>query len=174
MIIDHIQRILGISPDFELIRDRLMAGDDASLGLPQSARPLITAALFCARPRPMLVCVAGEETADRYAHSLAAYLGRERVMRLPLRSDYPWQESGGPDLAQVAQRCQALHALSCGVNVIVVCSMAALMRCLPPKDAAPFTPLELAAGTSIEFEALAPRLLDMGYQRLEEIGRAHV
>ncbi|MBQ6453271.1 MAG: transcription-repair coupling factor [Coriobacteriales bacterium] len=169
VIIDHIQRILGISPDFELIRDRLMAGDDASLGLPQSARPLITAALFCARPRPMLVCVAGEETADRYAHSLAAYLGRERVMRLPLRSDYPWQESGGPDLAQVAQRCQALHALSCGVNVIVVCSMAALMRCLPPKDAAPFTPLELAAGTSIEFEALAPRLLDMGYQRLEEL-----
>ena len=51
-----------------------------------------------ALPRPMLVVVSGEEAAERFWRQTAAYLGKERVLRLPDRSDLPWRDS--PDLEQ--------------------------------------------------------------------------
>ena len=71
------------------------------------------AARFAHRPQPTLVVVAGEDAAVAFSRSLAAYLGDERVMRFPERSDYPFVPKPS-DPAQVARRMEAVHALASG------------------------------------------------------------
>ena len=72
------------------LTQRLDAGQDVNLGEPLSLRPLTVAALFYRSPRPMLVCVAGEAAAVRFAQETANFLGSASVAHLPLRSDLPW------------------------------------------------------------------------------------
>ena len=70
---------------------KLDAGQDAVLGVASSARPFMVAARFAYRPQPTLVVVAGEDAALSFARNVAAYLGEDRVLRFPERTDYPFE-----------------------------------------------------------------------------------
>ena len=89
----------------------------------------MVAAQFARRPRPTVYIVSGEDSADRAYRSLAAYLGLERVVRFPERTDYPWKDDA-PDDAVVAARCAALGRVARGEHCVLVASARALLRCV--------------------------------------------
>lgn len=87
MLIDSLTFTLEKSGCLDAFWGKLDAGEDGTLGVASSARPFLVAARFAHRPQPTLVVVAGEDAAVAFSRSLAAYLGDERVMRFPERSD---------------------------------------------------------------------------------------
>ena len=111
MLIDSLTFTLEKSGCLDAFWGKLDEGLDGTLGVASSARPFLVAARFAHRPQTTLVVVAGEEAAIAFARQVAAYLGDERVMRFPERSDYPFVPKPS-DPAQVARRMEAVHALS--------------------------------------------------------------
>ena len=81
MFINRVSKQLLSAPELKPLRAELSAGADATLGIAQSARPLMLASLWAEDPRACLYIVAGEEAADRTARALAAWLGMDVVCR---------------------------------------------------------------------------------------------
>ena len=63
MLIDRVSRQLTAAPELAPLVRALDAGEDASLSVAQSARPLVLAALWARSPRPCLLVVSGEDKA---------------------------------------------------------------------------------------------------------------
>ncbi len=166
MLIDRLAVSLAASSAHRTITGLLDDGADATLAAPGLVRPALVAALYARTPRPMFVVLAGEEAAERFARQVAAYLGRERVMHLPDRSDLPWSLVP-PDLAEVGTRARALYALDKGRPFVVVASARSLLRAVPPQGSRAFDPLELAPGAELDVAACAERLVAMGYTRTD-------
>lgn len=168
MLIDSLTFTLEKSGCLEGFWDKLDAGEDATLGVASSARPFLVASRFAHAPQATLVVVAGEDAAVAFSRSVAAYLGDDRVLRFPERSDYPFNPKPR-DPAQVARRMEAVHALACGRKVVVITSARALLRTLPPAGSNVAAPLV--------FEA-AHELADMegseavGITSFEDVARA--
>ena len=180
MLIDSLTFALERSGCLETFWGKLDEGADSALGVANSARPFLTAARFAHRPQTTLVVVAGEEAAIAFAQQVAAYLGEERVMRFPERTDNVF--AGKPsDPSCVAKRMAAAHALAEGRDVVVVASARALLRMLAPVGEEVFLPISLAAGSELsdmpgaqragvtEFEDLAQALVDRGYANTGEL-----
>jgi transcription-repair coupling factor (superfamily II helicase) len=176
---------------------RLDAGHDAVVAVPLSARPLLVAAAFARRPQPTLVVLSGEEAASVFARDLAVWLGNERVLTLPMRTDLPWKEQAheATFIQQAGRRARSINALAVGEPRIVVASARSLLRCVPPPPppSAPpppsstsrsepsetrgvFAPLVFAAGAdlpgNISYEQLSAALISRGYERLDRLDRA--
>ncbi|PKQ36880.1 MAG: transcription-repair coupling factor [Actinobacteria bacterium HGW-Actinobacteria-1] len=166
-LLTHILPALEREPALARLRTLLADGRDATVAANSLVRPPVIAALLDARERPALIVVSGEEAAERYARQLRAYLPRERVLRLPLREDMPWDTSA-PDLEVVGSRARALYALDHGRPVVVVASARALMRVLPPQGSHVFEPLEIAIGGTLDLIEAADRLARMGYERVDK------
>ena len=162
MLIHRIAAQLGTAPEYRDIERALNLGQEATLGIAQSARPLVIASLYARRPRPTVVVVAGEEAADRMAKALAAYVGLDQIERIPLRKDLPWSDRS-PDHAVVGARCRALARLNAGEPCIAVCSARALLRCVPPVSSQYWKPETFSLGQEIPFAEVPARLLFMGY-----------
>ena len=180
MLIDSLTFALERSRCLETFWGKLDEGADSALGVANSARPFLTAARFAHRPQTTLVVVAGEEAAIAFAQQVAAYLGEERIMRFPERTDNVF--AGKPsDPSCVAKRMAAAHALAEGRDVVVVASARALLRTLAPVGEEVFLPISLAAGSELsdmpgaqragvtEFEDLSQALVDRGYANTGEL-----
>ncbi|HAM16374.1 MAG TPA: transcription-repair coupling factor, partial [Eggerthellaceae bacterium] len=175
MLIDSLTYALERSGALQTFWGKLDAGEDATLGVAASARPFMVAARFVKNPQPTLVLVAGEEAAATFARNVSAYLGIDRVMRFPERSDSPFAAKA-PDARQIAQRLQAADALAEGRDAVVVASARALLRSLPPASAGVHRPLRLVAGRELmhmpgadalnlaEFDDLMRALEERGYE----------
>ena len=180
MLIDSLTFSLERSGCLDAFWGRLDAGEDAALGVAGSARPFLVAARFAHRPQPTLAVVAGEDAAAAFARSLAAYLGEERVLRFPERSDFPFSPKPS-DPSQVARRMEAAHALASGRQAVVVASARSLLRALPPAGAGAFLPVALEAGRELadmpgaqtagvsEFGDLVRALEERGYVNAGEL-----
>ena len=186
MLIHRIAAQVATSAEYRNVERLLGLGDDATLAIGQSARPLVMASVFARNPRPTLVVVAGEDAADRMGVALSAYLGRDVVERYPDRPDLPWSEKPA-DGAIIGARCRALSRLAAGEPCVVVSSARALLRCVPPAgkpardEEAPqagfFEPAEFEVGQEIPFDSVASRLLFLGYESVEGVdapGTFHV
>ena len=145
MLIDSLRFALERSGCLDEFWGKLDAAGDGTLGVANSARPFLVAARFSHRPQTTLVVVAGEEAAITFARSLSAYLGEDKVLRFPERADFPFAKKPA-DLATIARRMEAAHALQTGRQVVVVASARALLRMLPPAEAKAAAPLTFAAG----------------------------
>ena len=180
MLIDSLTFALERSGCLETFWGKLDEGADSALGVANSARPFLAAARFAHRPQTTLVVVAGEEAAIAFAQQVAAYLGEERVMRFPERTDNVF--AGKPsDPSCVAKRMAAAHALAEGRDVVVVASARSLLRTLAPVGEEVFLPISLAVGSEFsdmpgaqhagvtEFEDLAQALVDRGYANTGEL-----
>ncbi|MDO5708988.1 MAG: hypothetical protein Q4G41_02605, partial [Coriobacteriales bacterium] len=77
MFIDRVAQQLLMAPELRDILRDLRDGKDAMLAVGQSGRSLVMASLWVNDPRPCLLVVPGEETADRMARALAAWLGMD-------------------------------------------------------------------------------------------------
>ena len=162
MLIDRVSRQLLRAPELEPLLRALDAGDDATLAVAQSARATVLAALWARDPRPCLLVVPGEESADRTARTLAAWLGRDAVCRYPMRQDHPWSDSACDD-AVVGARCQAIARLSAGERCVVVASARSLLRRVPPVSSGYFASSTFSVGDEVPFEDMGALLVGMGY-----------
>jgi transcription-repair coupling factor (superfamily II helicase) len=159
--------LLERAPGFEKATAALRAGEDFSLAVPPSIRPLVVAATFRANPRAVLVALSGEDAADRFARQLTAYLPLESVLPLPASATLPWSRQPG-DVRVTGRRARALYALEEGRPAIVVASARGLLRLLPPRGASEaFAPLALHGGDVLDLAEAADLLARMGYERVE-------
>ena len=180
--IGSLAPILFSDKGMETILERLEGGQDASLGVAQSARALMVAAFAAVHERPILYVVSGEEAAVHATATLTAWLGAGRVFHYPERSDSPFatsvpKEKKKNSLAEIGQRTQAISQLAAGDASVVVCSARSLLRRVPPalaakagNDAASYyNSLTWRKGQEIPFEEAANELLQLGYVNAGEV-----
>ncbi len=177
MLIEPIRKALKDSGCLDGFWGKLDAGQDATLGVAASARPMLVAARFASKPQPTLVIISGEEAALVFARNLRSYVGDDAVLRFPERDDVPGVGTpASPSV--VAHRLEALDALASDRDAIVVTSAQALIRALPPADAHWERPIRLAVGDDLSAGAiegveglddLKRTLEEMGYQNTGEL-----
>ena len=175
MLIDSLTYAFERTGCLDAFWNKLDAGEDAVLGVASSARPFVVAARFAHHPQPTLVVVAGEEAAIAFARNVAAYLGDERVLAFPERSDTPFEVKAptakkAASLAkQVARRMEAAYALQQRREVVVVASARALLRTMPPAKSQVATPLVFQVGTEV---CDLPYASEWGMESFEDVSRA--
>jgi transcription-repair coupling factor (superfamily II helicase) len=151
-------------------RDLASRGEADVTGLPGAARALLARALLD-RPelglRAVLAVAADEEEAERLGRDLAFFLGgRERVARVPADPVLPYDDLSpdrGLEMERLAALCR-LHLEGASVRAVVV-SARALARKVIPRSAFDRGEI-LAAGVTVDREALARRLVELGYARV--------
>ncbi len=172
MLIHRIAAQLMGAEGFRTAAAALAAGDDVTLAVAQSGRPLMAAAQFALDPRPTVYVVSGEDAADRVARTLAGYIGLENVARYPERRDYPWSSKAAPDDAAIAARCSALSRIAAGEPCVMVASARALLRCVPPAGEAYFRSARFAVGEEVPYDEVPRTLVGMGYASSDAADRA--
>ena len=162
MLINRVANQLLIMRDLREPLQQLNDGKDATISVAQSARPLLSAALWAHEPRPCLLVVPGEEAADRMAEALRAWVGSDAVLRYPNRDDLPWSDKVAND-SVVGMRCAAVEALAMGRECLVVSSARALMRRVPPAGSGYYCGSTFEVGDEIDFEDVPRLFVAMGY-----------
>ena len=117
---------------------------------------------------PCLFVVSGEEAAERAAHALEAWLGKDVVLRYPERRDLPWK-SDAPDDAVIGARTEAIGRLATGDACVVVASARSLLRRVPPVGSGYWASSTFAVGDEVPFEDVGPLLVGLGYADSGEV-----
>lgn len=173
MLIDMLSASLAKSDALEDAWAKLDSGQDATVGVASSARPFLVAARFAADPRATLVVTAGEEAADTFARTVGAFVGEERVLRLPDYEGNPFSLDAPLQPRLHGRRLEALWSLQQGKPVVVVASARALLRRIAPAKEEVARPLALVAGSDLSdnpqrgiacFEDLEHCVVSMGYE----------
>lgn len=173
MLIDMLSAPLAKSGALDDAWAKLDSGQDATVGVASSARPFLVAARFAADPRATLVVAAGEEAADTFARTVGAFVGEERVLRLPDYEGNPFSLDAPPQPRLHGRRLEALWSLQQGKPAVVVASARALLRRIAPAKEEVARPLALVAGSDLSeepqrgiacFEDLEHCLVSMGYE----------
>lgn len=173
MLIDMLSASLAKSGALDDAWAKLDSGQDATVGVASSARPFLVAARFAADPRATLVVAAGEEAADTFARTVGAFVGEERVLRLPDYEGNPFSLDAPPQPRLHGRRLEALWSLQQGKPAVVVASARALLRRIAPAKEEVARPLTLVAGSDLPeepqrgiacFEDLEHCLVSMGYE----------
>ena len=173
MLIDMLSASLAKSGALDDAWAKLDSGQDATVGVASSARPFLVAARFAADPRATLVVAAGEEAADTFARTVGAFVGEERVLRLPDYEGNPFSLDAPPQPRLHGRRLEALWSLQQGKPAVVVASARALLRRIAPAKEEVACPLALVAGSDLSeepqrgiacFEDLEHCLVSMGYE----------
>ena len=173
MLIDMLSASLAKSGALDDAWAKLDSGQDATVGVASSARPFLVAARFAADPRATLVVAAGEEAADTFARTVGAFVGEERVLRLPDYEGNPFSLDAPPKPRLHGRRLEALWSLQQGKPAVVVASARALLRRIAPAKEEVARPLTLVAGSDLSeepqrgiacFEDLEHCLVSMGYE----------
>ncbi len=139
-------------------------------GLPGAARGQLVRQLLApgpARARCVLAVATDEEEADRLARDLAFFLGDAAVLRLPADAVLPYDDLS-PDRGVEMERLAALARLHLDPGAVraVVVSARGLCRRVVPRAVFERGSDLLAAGLSVDREALAARLTSLGYARV--------
>lgn len=173
MLIDMLSASLAKSGALDDAWAKLDSGQDATVGVASSARPFLIAARFAADPRATLVVAAGEEAADTFARTVGAFVGEERVLRLPDYEGNPFSLDAPPQPRLHGRRLEALWSLQQGKPAVVVASARALLRRIAPAKEEVARPLVLVTGSDLSeepqrgiacFEDLEHCLVSMGYE----------
>lgn len=173
MLIDMLSASLAKSGALDDAWAKLDSGQDATVGVASSARPFLVAARFAADPRATLVVTAGEEAADTFARTVGAFVGEERVLRLPDYEGNPFSLDAPLQPRLHGRRLEALWSLQQGKPAVVVASARALLRRIAPAKEEVARPLALVAGSDLSenpqrgiacFEDLEHCLVSMGYE----------
>ena len=173
MLIDMLSASLAKSGALDDAWAKLDSGQDATVGVASSARPFLVAARFAADPRATLVVAAGEEASDTFARTVGAFVGEERVLRLPDYEGNPFSLDAPPQPRLHGRRLEALWSLQQGKPAVVVASARALLRRIAPAKEEVARPLALVAGSDLSeepqrgiacFEDLEHCLVSMGYE----------
>ena len=146
----------------DVIEPLLRAGKgELRLGVPETAKAPVAAALAARREGPVLLLVPSPAVAQAAYDELALFLDDVPLARLPEREGLPYEFLRDDTLAAV-DRARALTALGGSDRALVVASWAALSEhCAGPGVRS--EGIDLAVGQSVEPNALVARLEAAGY-----------
>ena len=165
MSLEQVLEALVTSEPFERL---LLERARPILARADAGEDAVVAGLARALDSPVLAVTPGPREADALAVGTAAYLGDDRVALLS-----PWEalpyEGIGPTPEIAARRADALHRLrhANGPFVVVAPALAAMQGLIPTLGTVP--PVELVAGREFGPDALADRLVDLGYARADVV-----
>ena len=158
--------------------DTLIGSEAFERLLVDRARPILAradagedfavAAVARALDAPVLAVAAGPKEAEVLAEGVSAWLGVEGAALLPSWEALPYEGiSPSPEVA--ARRADAVRRLraASGPFVVVTPSLGAMQSIVPTLGEAP--PLELVTGLELAPDALAVRLVDLGYVRSDVV-----
>src|ERR687891_1959123 len=117
---------------------------------------------------PVMVVAAGPREAEPLVRGAEAWLGVDRVAYLA-----PWEalpyEGISPSPEVSARRAEAVRRLrdAAGAFALVPTGLGAMQRIPPTLGATP--PVEIRAGVELPPDALADRLVDLGYVRVDVV-----
>ena len=128
------------------------------------AHPYVAAGLARALDAPVMVVAPGPQEAQALADGAAAFLGPDRVALFPAWEALPVEGiSPGPEIAARRWEAARLARSASGPFVVVAPAAAAIQRLAPSIGAGDL--LSLAAGVEVAPDALAERLVALGYVR---------
>src|SRR2546421_245940 len=138
------------------------------VAVPEPARALYLAALTrVTTRRPILVTVPTAAEAERVAHDLTRYLGRDAGVELfPAWETLPF-ERVSPSLDTMGRRLRVIWKLRAGgeqLPDVVVAPVRALVQRLGP-HVEDVEPIRIHPGTQVDRDALVNRLVSFGYRR---------
>src|SRR5919106_3514393 len=126
--------------------------------------------LAVAMDGPLIVVTPGPHEAEELAPEIGAYLGGDRVALLPAWDALPY-EGMDPAPEVAARRADAIGRLRAAAGpFVVVAPYLAAMQAVPPTLGSA-EPLQLAAGVELAPDALAERLSERGYVRVDVVER---
>jgi transcription-repair coupling factor (superfamily II helicase) len=169
MAVDELDRILegaATSQPFERV---LASPGPVRVG--RAAAPghaFVAAALARALDAPVVVLGHDPRAADALAAGAAVFLGPQRSVRFPAWESLPY-EGISPVPQVAAARARAAHMLAGAEGPLVVAApvLAALQGLAPTLGR--LDPLGLAAGSTLPPDALAERLVELGYTRVDVV-----
>jgi transcription-repair coupling factor (superfamily II helicase) len=133
-----------------------------------AGRDFVAAALARALDGPVLVVAPGPREAEQLAHGAQAWLGSDGAALLPSWEALPYEGiSPSPEVS--ARRADAVRRLRAakGPFVLVTPALAAMQGIVPGLGEIP--PVELVTGLEIPPDALAERLVALGYVRTDVV-----
>jgi transcription-repair coupling factor (superfamily II helicase) len=161
----------GADPNSAARRTLLRAleerGEADVVGLPGASRGLLARDLGEGRPAPLLAVAAEEDGADALGRDLAFFLGEGAVLRVPADAVLPYDDLS-PDRGVEMERLSALarlHLRSGPVRAVVVSARGLARRTVPRALLERASEL-VGPGLGIDREALAARLVSLGYARV--------
>jgi transcription-repair coupling factor (superfamily II helicase) len=158
--------------------DALIASEPFERLLLERARPIVAhadagadavvAGLARALDTSVLAVTPGPREAEALAAGGSAYLGEARVALMPAWEALPY-EGIGPTAEIAARRADAIHRLreADGPFLLVAPVLAAMHGLIPTLGSIP--PLELVVGHDLPPDALAERLVELGYTRSDVV-----
>ncbi|MBM4122580.1 MAG: transcription-repair coupling factor [Nitrospira sp.] len=149
-------------------------GKSCLTGLHGSTTAFALALLAREEPnKPRLVVTASDEEAERLHDDLRFFDTLVGLPTEPLTLFPEWEilpyEGTPPHVELIAQRMRTLHRLTEGAPTTLVTSLPALIQRILPRAAFSHACLQLKPGGTVEREALASRLLRLGYRRVSVV-----
>jgi transcription-repair coupling factor (superfamily II helicase) len=163
----YMQEILQIwreAEEYFAVRRAVRDGRAVSLsGLPPAAKAAFAAALYGELNRPAIILTAHEDEARTIYENIRPFLGGQ-ALYFPVMELLPF-EVYARNIELNAERIATLSALSRGGAPLVVASVSAILRRLPPPTVFAGEHLTLKPGALIQPQDLATKLADMGYEK---------
>jgi transcription-repair coupling factor (superfamily II helicase) len=163
-----LDRLLDVLASSEALERLLLERARPILARADAGEDALVAALARALDAPVLVVAPGPREAERLATGAGAWLGSEAAALLPSWEALPY-EGIGPSPEVSARRAEALRRLrtSEGPFVLVAPAVAAMQGLVPTLGEVPS--LELVRGVELAPDALAERLVALGYARTDVV-----
>jgi transcription-repair coupling factor (superfamily II helicase) len=174
-VLSHLE---GRESETEQLLDAMTSSPPFERVLLERARPVVAhaeaghdfvvASLARGLDAPVLAVTPGPHEAEAMAEGVAAFLGADRVALFPAWEALPY-EGISPAAEVAAKRAQAAAAAraASGAFVLVMPAHAAVQTIAPTLGTA--EPLSIAKGATIPPDALAERLVDLGYERADVV-----
>jgi transcription-repair coupling factor (superfamily II helicase) len=160
----ELARALAGSAPFRELAAAVERGRGVATRLPPGAAAWVGDRLAARLGRPLLVVVPHESEARAWLEGLRLVAGEEAGVHFPAPSLSPYQEIDA-SLAVRAEEVVALSRAAAGAAQALVATPRALFRRLP--DPGRLATIELARGGAVDAEALARRLVALGYRRID-------
>lgn len=139
-------------------------GRELLTGIAGSARSLLIQTLMQKEQRPMIFVTDTMYHADQLTDELSGQLTDDQLFEFPVEELLAAEiATSSPDFQ--SQRIQALSALTQDKPAVIVTSVSGLRRQLPDPQLFSQAQIPLKTGGEVDLEALAARLLRMGYTR---------
>ena len=167
MAFEGLLDMMREQPAYESLLERLRSedGQDALEIAPSpGARPYLIAALARHLARSMLVIVPGPEDARRMHDQILSYLGNDAPVHLMPEPEALPYERLLPDAATSNDRLRVLSALVSGGNVLLVASVASVLRVVPDPQAFGQLRHSLHVGQEASLDELLRTWVRLGYR----------
>ncbi len=137
-----------------------------------AGRDFVIAAVARALDGPVMAVATGPHEAEALARGVGAYLGEDRVVLFPAWESLPYEGiSPAPEVAarraEAAGLLRSRAAAESGAFVVVLPALAAIQG-IPP-ELGSHEPLVVARGAEVPPDALAERLVALGYTRSDVV-----